>query len=105
MVKSTHIINDVLDVMLLFYSTFFSNSNFRDSIPLTFSSHFGIIGTVLAIRFPLNFSGRNLFQSNVGGGVNANHATVTIQGQMELYDHNKNSVGGAMRLGEVTLVS
>ena len=81
------------------------NSNFRDSIPLTFSSHFGIIGTVLAFRFPLSFSGRNLFQSNIGGGVTVNHATITIHGQMELYDHSDNSVGGAMRLGEVTLVS
>jgi len=37
--------------------------------------------------------------------VNVNHATITIQGQVELHDHTNNSVGGAMRLGEFTLVS
>jgi len=92
-------------VFLLFHSAFLGNSNFRGSIPLSFSNRFGIIGTVLAVHFPLVFHGSNVFQFNVGGGVNMNHAMITVQGQLELYDHSNNSVGGAMRIGEETWVS
>ena len=74
-------------------------------MPLTFSKRFGILGTILGLRFPVSFSGRNIFQSNIGGGLNMNHARVTVQGEMELSDHSGATLGGAMRLGELTLVS
>ena len=74
-------------------------------MPLTFSNRFGILGTVLGLRFPLSFTGRNIFRSNVGGGLNMNHARITVQGEMELSDQSGSTLGGAITLGELTLVS
>jgi len=74
-------------------------------VPLTFSKRFGILGAILGLRFPLSFSGRNIFQSNVGGGLNMNHARVTVQGEMKFSDQSGAKFGGAIRLGELTLVS
>lgn len=53
----------------------------------------------------MNFTGRNVFQSNFGSGINVNHARVSVQGLMEFYDHRGAEFGGAVRLGELTLVS
>ena len=53
----------------------------------------------------MNFSGRNVFQSNFGSGININHARVSVHDLMEFYDHHGADFGGAVRLGELTLVS
>jgi len=66
---------------------------------------FSTSGTVIGIRFPVVFSGSNIFQSNNGGGINMNHARVTIKGEMLFQDNFGAAIGGAMKLGEVTLVS
>ena len=87
------------------YSTFTHNNNSRSLQPFRFLYRPGIFGVVLVIRFSVNFSGRNVFQSNFGSGVNINHARVTVQGLMEFYDHHGAKFGGAVRLGELTLVS
>lgn len=65
---------------------------------------FGTSGTVVGIRYPITFNGTNLFQSNLGGSVNVNHARVTIQGHVNLYNNHEARFGGAIRLGEQTLV-
>ena len=65
----------------------------------------GISGALFAIRYSVNFYGRNVFQSNFGGGINVNRATFSVQGLIELDDHHGADFGGAVRLGELTLVS
>ena len=60
---------------------------------------------MIGIRFPVSFIGTNVFQSNLGGGVNMNHARVSVQGHMKLYNNQEARYGGAIRLGEITLVS
>ena len=63
------------------------------------------MGTVVGIRFPVIFSGSNKFKSNNGGGISMNHARVTINGKMLFRDNFGAAIGGAMRIGENTLVS
>ena len=53
----------------------------------------------------MSFDGTNVFQSNLGGGVNVNHARVSVQGHMKFFDNHEARYGGAVRLGEITLVS
>lgn len=65
---------------------------------------FGFIGAVYVLRFPLTFSGRNVFHGNIGGGLTVNYARVNIRGQMEFHNHSGAVFGGALRLGELTLV-
>ena len=60
---------------------------------------------MIGVRFPVSFIGTNVFQSNRGGGVNMNHARVSVQGHMKLYNNQEARYGGAIRLGEITLVS
>ena len=82
-----------------------NNDNLRSHIlPPEFVNLFGTSGTVVGIRFPMSFNGTNVFQSNLGGGVNVNHARVSVHGQMQLYDNHDGRFGGAVRLGELTLV-
>ena len=59
---------------------------------------------MVGIRYPVSFNGTNIFQSNLGGGVNMDHTRVSIQGHMKLYDNHESIYGGAIRLGELTLV-
>ena len=66
---------------------------------------FGLLGAVSALRFPLTFSGRNVFHANTGGGLSVTHARVNIGGHMEFCNHSGAVFGGALRLGELTLVS
>ena len=75
-------------------------------IPLInlFGTLFGTSGTVIGIRFPVSFTGNNTFQSNLGGGVNINHARINVHGHMKLLDNHEARFGGAVRLGEITLV-
>ena len=61
--------------------------------------------TVIGLRLPLEFRGRNVFRSNIGGGVNMNHAKLTISGHLEFLHNRNGSFGGAIRLGELALVS
>jgi len=42
------------------------------------SPTFAVTGTVVGVRFPLVFSGTTIIQSNNGGGININHARITI---------------------------
>ena len=63
------------------------------------------IGVVSSLRFPVKFSGTNLFHSNHGGGLNINHARITINGRMEFLDNHGAALGGAIRFGELVLVS
>ena len=86
------------------FSIFKNNDNLNNLLPAEFESHFGISGTVVGIRFPVTFNGENVFQYNLGGGVNVNHARVNIQGHMKLYNNQRSGFGGAVRLGELTLV-
>ena len=86
------------------YSTFRNNNNLRSLLPAEFEHHFGISGAVVGTRFPVSFNGINLFQSNFGGGMNINHARVTVHGHMKFYNHQRGGFGGAVRLGELTLV-
>lgn len=58
-----------------------------------------------AARFPLSMSGRNLFNSNIGGGLNMDHSRVSVEGEMEFHGHHDGAFGGAMRIGELVLVS
>ena len=86
-------------------SIFKNNDNLRNRIlPSEFVNLFGTSGTVVGIRFPLSFTGMNVLQSNLGGGVNMNHARITVQGCMKFYDNHEARYGGALRLGELTLV-
>ena len=85
-------------------STFKGNDNLKSIFPSQFANQFGVIGTVIGIRFPVSFDGTNVFQSNLGGGVNMDHARVSVHGHMKLYDNHEARFGGAMRLGELTLV-
>ena len=86
-------------------STFAHNNNLRSLLPLTVLYRSGIFGVVLVIRYSVNFRGRNVFLSNFGSGININHARVNVQGLMEFYDNHGAEFGGAVRLGELTLVS
>ena len=70
-----------------------------------FSPVYAAMGTVVGNRFPVIFSGSNIFQSNNGGGININHARVTINGKMLFRDNFGAAIGGATRIGENTLVS
>ena len=71
---------------------------------IPFVNLFGTSGTVIGIRFPVNFTGTNVFQSNLGGGVNINHARINVHGHMKLFNNHQARYGGAVRLGEITLV-
>ena len=86
------------------YSTFKNNDNLRNLLPAEFERHFGISGTVVGTRFPVSFNGENVFQSNLGGGINMNHARVNVRGHMKFYNHQRSGFGGAVRLGELTWV-
>ncbi|XP_065897681.1 uncharacterized protein [Dysidea avara] len=68
------------------------------------SPTFAVTGTVVGIRFPVVFSGTNIFRSNTGGGINMNHARITINGTMLFQENYGATIGGAMRIGEVTLL-
>ena len=59
---------------------------------------------MVGIRFPVSFNGINVFDSNRGGGMNMNHARVTVSGHLKFYNHQRFAFGGAVRLGELTLV-
>ena len=59
---------------------------------------------MVGIRFPVSFHGTNVFHSNLGGGMNMNHARVTVRGHLQFYNHQRFGFGGAVRLGELTLV-
>lgn len=61
--------------------------------------------TVAAVRFPLHISGKNIFDSNIGGGLNMDHSRVSCEGEMEFHGHHGGAFGGAMRIGELVLVS
>ena len=89
--------------MLFYSSTFEYNKNNVTWLGNTFPTSL-ITGIVVGIRFLVAFCGTNIFRSNYGGGINMNHARVTIDGKMLFYDNNKGAIGGAMRLGEVALV-
>ena len=84
-----------------YHSTFKNNANL---LPNTILYRFGLLGAVSALRFPLTFSGRNVFHANIGGGLSVTHARVNIGGHMEFCNHNGAVFGGALRLGELTLV-
>ena len=71
----------------------------------TGSNRHRYIGVVSALRFPLKFSGMNLFHFNHGGGLNINHARITIIGRMEFLGNHGAALGGAIRFGELVLVS
>ena len=85
-------------------STFTNNDNVKSLLPAEFERHFGISGVVVGVRFPVSFNGINVFKSNLGGGININHARVTIQEHMKFFNHQRSGFGGAVRLGELTLV-
>jgi len=76
----------------------------RSLLSLTVLYRSGIFGVILVIRYSVNFSGKNIFLSNFGSGININHARVNVQGLLEFYDHHGADFGGAVRLGELTLV-
>ena len=63
------------------------------------------IGTVVGFRFPVVFSGTNIFKSNTGGGVSINRATLTCDGDMLFQDNFGAFIGGGLRIGEFNLVS
>ena len=90
--------------MLCICSTFTNNDNVKSLLPPEFEHHSGFSGAVVGIRFPVRFNGVNVFQSNFGGGINMNHARVTVQGHMKFCNHSQSGFGGAVRLGELTLV-
>ena len=87
-------------------STFLNNDNLRNRIllPTEFVKLYGTSGTVVGIRFPVRFNGINEFRSNLGGGINMNHGRIIIQGDLLFYDNHEARFGGAVRLGESTLV-
>ena len=85
-------------------STFQNNENKRTSFSAKFQHHSGIIDTVVGFHFPMSFKGTNEFQSNYGAGMTLNHARVTVQGHMKFYNNQQGVFGGAVRLGELTLV-
>jgi len=91
-------------LLVILFSTFeYNNINVKwmqNAFPT-----FAVTGTVVGARFPVVFSGKNIFRSNIGGGINMNHARVTINGEMLFQDNYGASIGGAVRIGEVTLVS
>ena len=60
--------------------------------------------TVAAVRFALNVSGRNIFHSNIGGGLNMDHSRVSFEGEMEFRGQHGGAFGGAVRIGELVLV-
>ena len=71
----------------------------------TASNRHRYIGAISALRFPLKFTGTNVFHSNNGGGLNINHARIIINGRMEFIDNHGAALGGTIRLGELVLVS
>ena len=74
-------------------------------LPNVLLYRFGFLGAVSVLRFPVTFSGGNVFHANIGGGISVTHARVNIRGYMEFHNHSGAVFGGAMRLGELTLVS
>ena len=93
-----------LHILVNLHSIFTENFNLKNQLPTEFEHHFGVSGTVVGIRFPVSFNGTNVFHSNFGGGINMNHARVTVYGHMKFYNHQYVGFGGAVRLGELTLV-
>jgi len=89
-------------IFSVFFSTFENNSIYLlpGSSLLIYQYN-----TVIGLRLPVEFSGRNVFRSNVGGGVNMNHAKLTISGRLEFLHNRNGTLGGAIRLGELALVS
>ena len=92
-------------MFILICSTFTNNSNLKTQLPPEFEHHFGISGAIVGFRFPISFNGINIFQSNLGGGMNINHARIRFKGHVKFHNHQLNGFGGAIRLGELTLVS
>ena len=74
-------------------------------LPNLFLYRFDFFGAVSTLRFPLTFGGKNVFHNNTGGGLSATHARINIGGYMEFSDNREAVFGGALRLGELTLVS
>jgi len=60
-------------------------------------------GAIAEFNFPIVFHGTNTFQSNVGGCLNL--YTVTVIGELNFFGNYGAGFGGAIRLGEVSLVS
>ena len=88
-------------------SSYFYFSSFIDNRNLILSV-FSILyqySTIAAVRFPLHISGKNVFDSNTGGGLNMDHSRVSCEGEMEFHNHHGGAFGGAMRIGELVLVS
>ena len=88
-------------------SYFYLFSSFSDNRNLILSD-FSILyqySTISAVRFPLHISGKNIFKLNTGGGLNMDHSRVSCEGEMEFHDHHGGAFGGAMRIGELVLVS
>ena len=74
-------------------------------LPNTLLYRFDFLGAVSVLRFPITFSGRNLFNANTGGGLTITHARLDIRGLMEFHNHTGAVFGGAMRVGGLSLVS
>ena len=66
-------------------------------------ARFETSGAIVGFNFPMVFSGTNIFQSNIGGCIN--HYTITVSGEMKFLDNFGAGFGGAIRFGEVSLVS
>lgn len=93
-------------IIFIFYSCMYSVfTNNVNLLPELVSYRFGFFGAVSVLRFPLTFSGRNVFRDNIGGGLVVNHARINIRGHIEFYNHSGAVFGGALRLGELTLVN
>jgi len=85
----------------LFCSIFEGN---RNLLPTLFSYQYGLLGAVSGVRSPVSFRGTNTFRSNYGGGLAMYHSRVDIKGEVRFYDHYGAAFGGALRVGEQTLV-
>ena len=66
---------------------------------------FGGNGAITTIRSPLAFLGDNQFDSNFGGCININNAKVDINGTMNFTNNTGTSLGGAMRIVGLSIVS
>ena len=89
-------------IFMLPYSIFENNKNL---LPNLFLYRFDFLGAVSTLRFPLTFIGKNIFHANTGGGISATHARINVGGHMEFSENREAVFGGALRLGELTLVS
>ena len=88
-----------------FYIRSYFKENIIDGNSMSSLFRFGLSGVITTARSPLTFLGVNQFDSNIDGCININNAKVDINGTMNFTNNTGSSLGGAMRIVGLSLVS